>query len=366
MTVPNRWLAFFALAVLMIVATACGSSDEGVADVRENLDRMREFLGRTNVPLPSITVELGQDGRVERLAGFEAAAVDDVAEALTGEPLVGRIVVIDPKYLRWFDRADIQHVTLASRPEGLFVLVNGRALPYLAWDEGTAETLVDVLGMFVKERGEGAWLMSQEAHDVIASAVPFLHALGARFDVMLPDYPGDGLPDRRPIALSGSDAFTAALSDEELEAEPIQTVDLQIEYARLAAGRGWVPSLFGLSTVQLDAVADPFSVDVPQLRLREDIRRRLESEGVGNIGAEARVDGLFLSVDGRLLPHLAWSEMTLANLAQVLDQLYPDGTDLPDDAQWVPVVKSTAPMYNDYSLAILVRFPTDAGSPEGD
>jgi hypothetical protein len=351
------WL-LLGLASLAIALAACSTSADSSDQVRDNLDQVRSFLGSSNVPLPAVTVELGRDGRVERFAGFEAGAVDDVMETLTGQPLMGRIVLIEPKYLRWFDRSGIQHVTIASRPEGLFVLVDGRALPYVAWDAETADTLVEVLGKFVKGEGEGAYLMGKDAHDVVASVVPFLRSLGVRFDVLLPDYPDQGADDRQAIPLAGDDAFSLALTDEEVEADPLQTVDLEVDYRALPDGRGWVPSLFGLTTVQLDAVGDPFEVKVPQLRLREDIRKRLESEGIENLGLEARVDGLFVSVDGELLPHLAWSEATLANLAQVLHALYPDDVDLPDDAEWVPVVKSTAPMYNDYSIAVIVRFPT--------
>jgi hypothetical protein len=357
-----RWLALVWAMTLASGLAACGSSGDS-GDVRQNIDQMRSFLGSANVPLPAVTVQLGKDGRVERLAGFQASAVDDVAEALTGQPLVGRIVVIEPKYLRWLDRADIQHITVASRPEGLFLLVNGRALPYLAWDEETAANLVDVLGKLVKEKGQGAYLLSEDAEGVVASVVPFLRALGARFDILLPDYPDQGPADRRPVPLPGPEAFTLALTDEEVDAKPLQSVDVEIDYQELADGRGWVPALFGLTTVQLDAVADPFSVDVPQLRMREDIRQRLQSEGIESVGIESRVDGLFVTVDGRLLPHLAWSEATLATVAQLLDQLYPPDTKLPSDAGWVPVVKSTAPMYNDYSIAVLVRFPTgEAGA----
>jgi len=352
-------MALVTLAVLALVPMACGTSNAASEEVRGNINQMRDLLGRANVPLPAVTIELGKDGRVERLAGFEARAVDELAERLTGQPLVGRIVLIEPKYLRWFDRADIQHLTVASRPEGLFLLVNGRALPYLAWDAGTADALVEVLGLFVKERGAGAYVMSEEAHQAVAAVVPFLHALGARFDILLPDYPDQGQPGREPVPMPDALAFSLALTDEEVAAAPLQTVDLEVEYRALPDGRGWVPSLFGLSTVQLDAVGSPFSIQVPEMRLRNDLRQRLESQGIGSIGVEARVDGLFLSVDGRLLPHVAWSEATLVALAQVLDQLYPDSARLPDDAGWVPVVKTTAPMYNDYSVAVLIRFPTD-------
>jgi len=213
---------------------------------------------------------------------------------------------------------------------------------------------VEVLGEFQKESGAGAYLVTPDTYDVLRSALPFLQSLGLRFDVRFPDMDGSG---REAVPLAGDEAFSLALTDEEVDAPPLQSVDLEIAYRDLPDGRGWVPSLFGLSTIDLNAVGEPFEVTVPQMRLRQDIRTRLEAKGIGSIGLEARSDGLFFAVDGRLLPHLAWSEATLTHLAEALDRLYPEGTKLPDDAEWVPVVRATAPMYNDFSIALRARFP---------
>jgi hypothetical protein len=351
----RRTLVTVSAVVLASILGACGSDGDSAEGIGDNIDTVRSFLQTSHVALPSIAVELGPDGRVDRLGGFDARSVDDVAEALTGQPLVGRIVLIDPDYLQWFDRADIQHVSVASRPEGLYLLVNGRPMPYLAWDASTAASLVDVTARLVKEDGEGASLLGRDAHRVVEAMVPFMQALNVRFDVSLPEMDRSG---RDPIPLPGPEAFSIELTQAEAESEPLQTVDLEVVYEAVNGGRDWVPSLFGFNTLDLGAVADPFEVKVPQLRLRQTIRERIEAQGIETIGFEARADGLFVAVDGELLPHLAWNEATLANLSMVLDALYPTDVALPDDADWVPVVKNTAPAFNDYSIAVVVRFPT--------
>ena len=64
-------------------------------------------------------------------------------------------------------------------------------------------------------------------------------------------------------------------------------------------------------------------------------------------------------MDDQPLPHVAWDEETLTNLTGLLHTLYPQGTEMPEDAKWVPVVRETAPMYNDFAISILLRFPVD-------
>jgi hypothetical protein len=64
-------------------------------------------------------------------------------------------------------------------------------------------------------------------------------------------------------------------------------------------------------------------------------------------------------MDDQPLPHVAWDEESLTNLTGLLHRLYPDSDVLPEDAKWVPVVRATAPMYNDFAIAILLRFPVD-------
>lgn len=349
--------ALLLAALLPFIAVAgCGESGDTVDDVRSNIERVQTMVDDqgfmlSDIPIP---IDVGEDGRVTEVGGMDVAVIDDAAERLTGNPIFGRIVLLDEDQVAWFKRANIQHVTVASRPEGLFVLVNGEALPYLAWDEASIDALVDVLGRFQENDTDGAYLLKPDVYDALEVALPLVRSLGVRFDVR---FPRD--ESQAEIPLPGAEDFDLALSEEEIDRVPLQNVNMEIEYRRMPDGEDWVPSLFGFTTVDLQAASEPLDYDVPQLRLRRDIRRRLKAEGISSTGLEARADGLFVTVNGELLPHLAWSEATLTNLTTILLDLYPEGTNLPDDARWVPLLRSTAPMYNDFALAILIRFPIE-------
>lgn len=399
------------LGMLAAVAAGCGASGDA-GDVRNNLGQIESILDATSLLLPPIPIDIGRDGRVERIADMPAKTVDAWAERATGNPVVGRVVVLDEAHLKWFDRANIQHMTLAVRPEGLYFLVNGRPMPHVAWNDQSLDNLVQVAGKFQKnpDKPEMFGLISPKVFESIEAAAPLLKSLNVTFNVRFPDFPDIGPASRQPIPLPVEARFNAAAAgvaaaaatalpgarnerpgarpgraatpttpaartDASASADapaaiPLQTVDVELVYRPLTQGQrelGWVPSIFGFSTVDLQKIADSVATigktrtKIPQLRLRDDLRRRIEAEGIASVGVEARADGLFATVHGQLLPHLAWDEESLTNLAAVLEQLYPSGLKkLPDDARWVPVVRSTAPMYNDYDIAVLVRFPVEA------
>ena len=148
---------------------------------------------------------------------------------------------------------------------------------------------------------------------------------------------------------------------------PLETVDVALSfepYSENGVELGWVPAVFGFSTVDLQRLVKGLELDpegkleIPRLVLREDLRERIAREKIQSVAAEMRDDGLYARVDGALLPHLAWSEESLVNLSDLLMRLYPGDEDgLPDDAAWVPLVRATAPMYNDYDLALQFAFP---------
>lgn len=363
------------LAVLLFpgLAAGCAATGETPEEVRENFRRIESLLDSASILLPSIPVDIGRDGRVEKIGGFPAKTVDETAQRLTGNPLVGRVVVVDAAYLRWFDRVDIQHVTVAIQPKGVFVLVNGRPLPFVAWDAESLDNGLRVLEQFQKDpSGDKIHFVTPQVFESIRALAPLIKTLNLRFDIRFPDFPDIGGVPRRPIPLPDEVAFEQALAHEEVARAPLQSVDLAVTYKPLfMAGQdvGWVPSVLGFSTVDLQRIADSLAeqsderIKIPQMRLREDIRRRMQAANIDSVGIESRADGLFVTVGGRVLPHLAWNEATLTNLSMVIAQLYPPGLPkLPDDARWVPVVRGTAPMYNDYDLAVVVQFPVQQPS----
>lgn len=349
-----------AVALTGLVVVGCGSASQSPEEVRANIKRIESIVRaspiRLSLPIPIV---IGEDGRVESIAGFGAKVIDSAAENLTGEPLIGRLVLVDQPHLEWLKRADIQHVSVASRPEGLFLLVNGKPLPYLAWDDNSIDALVQTLEQFQKEPGQGAYLVTPQVYQILATALPLVKSLGLRLDIFFPK--ADSVEE---IPVASDDAFDLALTEAELDATPLQTVDTEIAYKALPDNQGWVPSFLGFSTVDLQTIGDSFNRKVPRMRLREDVRKRLEAKGIASAGMEARADGMFLTINGKLLPHIGWNEASLTNLSDLLGQLYPEGTNLPADARWVPVARSTAPMFNDFALAVLLRFPVNGSTTD--
>lgn len=362
------------LMTLVALAAGCGgASGSNPDEVRTNIQQIESILSSASIILPSVPVDIGADGRVERIAGFPTRTVDDMVEQVTGNPLVGRVVVVDPSYLKWFDGAGLQHASFAVREEGVFAMVNARPLPSVVWDDASLDNLIRVIGLFQKDPDdpEKIAIISPDLFGSLQAGLPLLKSLNLQFDVRFPDYPDIGVPSREAIPLPTKDAFTLARAAAATVDEPAeQTVDVQVVYKPLVSGGqdlGWVPSLFGFSTVDLQRITESLprergkpAVKIPEMLMRDDIRRRLAGEHISDIAFTSRHDGLYASVQGRQLPHLAWNEESLTNVSVLLEQLYPATLKrLPRDAQWVPVVRSTAPMYNDYRLGIQVKFPVN-------
>lgn len=368
---------------LAAVLSACDADVSGGSSVRQGIDNLSRVLAASPLNLPAIPIDVSPDGRIARVAGFEAEVVDRYWERVAGTPLIGRVRYFandegGRSYVDWFVDSNIQHITVATREEGLYVVVNGEPLPHLEWDEESLRNLVALVHALTEEGGaagegedEGAGegddgtaaralrLLSTDQANAVADLLPLMRSLNVRLDFRFPlkqRARGEGMIEEIPMA--GSDVFNARLTRAERDAEPEQTVDIDIAYRPLEDDAGWVPTLFGFSTVDLKTLLRPMDVDVPMLRLREDLRARIELAGIESLSVEIGARGVFFATDDRPLPRIRWNERSLGTVSAVLADLYPPGTELPEGALWVPTVQTTAPMYNDFDLKLTVRFPT--------
>lgn len=352
----RRAVAVLVVMSLSVVAIGCGTST--APEVQKTLAQLPDTIAGLNLPSVPIPVTVGDDGRVKNIGGFDAAVVDDLAERFLGYKVLGTLGVLSKDQVAWLKRSNIQHVTLALRPNGAYVLVNGKPLPFIDWqnagDEDVLKNFIDFLGRMQYEKGSGkAYLLSPDNYEAVKALLPLARNVGLRLDVQLPRD-----PSFEEIPLGGDEAFQLGLTNAEVAETPLNSASVDLAYKELPDNT-WVPSLLGLSTADLQAVARPLGLRLPTWRLRKDIKQRLDEGNFKSVGFEARADGVFMTVDGKLMPHLAWSNATLTNLAETLNQLYPPGTPLPDDAAYVPVLRTVAPMLNDISLVTVVRFPED-------
>jgi hypothetical protein len=328
------------------------------------LDRLRAVVAASPVALPAVRLDIDEEGRVAKVNGFDAADIDAMWERVNGTPLFGRIRFFASddggrSYVEWFREAGIQHITVTTRDDGLYVLVNGSPLPHLAWDAERLENLLTALRRLEADGGPGMSLFGAEQLTAISDALPLVQGLNLRVDLRFPlptDDEGKVLVERVPLPADG--IFRQVARETAPPRPPLQTVDMEVAYRELEDG-GWIPSFFEFSTLDLQTLLEPLGYEVPLLELPEELRLRIEREGISSLGMQVADGGLFLSMDDQPLPHVAWDEESLTNLTGLLHRLYPDGDSLPDDAKWVPVVRATAPMYNDFAIAILLRFPVD-------
>ncbi len=361
------WIRGLMGLLLLASLTACRGTEsgEGTSPEKGKLERVLETLP---VLFPTVPIELGADGRVAKVAGFPSKTIDALAEDLTGNPLFGRIVYLDDETLRWLDERDIQHLTVALQPDGVFLLVNGMPLPSLAWGGGSLDNLVDLLGKLRDDGSTAYHLVSEDAYEAIAQLAPAVSKLDLQLDIHLPDLPEVGPSPRKAIPTPSRRLLRAlAVRQADSPDEPgAQQLDLTLRYEAVEQGGrvdGWVPSFAGFSTVDLQRMLRGMDLagdavpKIPRLMLRRDLQRRLALEGIQDAGIELREDGLYVEVNGQHLPHLAWDEDRLSNLSRLLVQLYPEDEELSDSALWVPALRDSAPSFNDYEVRLRVGFP---------
>lgn len=342
-----RKLALKAVLTATAVAlSACGTTS---ATDAENI---LEMIPTNPVPV-TVPVDIAESGEITGIGNLNLELVSNLLDTFGMDFSLDSLPKLTERDVDWYQEAGIQHLTLALRPDGLFALVNGEMLPAIMWDDESLAGLVDVLRMFERD-GRGAYIADAATMDKIELAAEWLPKFNVSLAVRFPVPPNE---DRIP--LPDPDEFAAAFEDDEEPGAALATVNLDIDYEALDDDQGWVPSLAGFSTVDVNDVLESTGArPLNRLRLRRDIEARLEDEGIETMGLQVRNDGVFLTADDRVMPHIAWNEATLKNVAMVLDQLYPEDTRLPNGYGWVPVVKAAAPIFNDLDLALMLKFPT--------
>lgn len=355
------------LGALGVTLAACDADVSGGSSVRQGIDNLGRVLAASPLNLPAIPIEVAPDGRIAKVAGFDSEVVDRYWERVAGTPLIGRVRYFandegGRSYVDWLVDSNIQHITVATREEGFYILVNGEPLPHLEWDDESLSNVVELIHDLSEDGGDGAEgalrLMSTDQANAMADLLPLMRSLNVRLDFHFPlKATARGQRVIEPIPLPGSEAFGSRLTRAERDAKPQQVVDVDIAYRPLLDGQGWVPTLFGFSTIDLKTLLRPMDVDVPMLRLREDVRARIETAEIESLSIEIGASGVFFQTDDKPLPRIRWNENSLANVSTVLADLYPSGTEIPKGAEWVPIVRTTAPMYNDFRLVLTMRFP---------
>jgi hypothetical protein len=246
---------------------------------------------------------------------------------------------IPPDMVSSITAFNIQHIQIDNTPEGLLILVNGQAIPSLAWDGEKLVATADVL----ETVGAGVALLDR--------ALPLLTSLGVGVIFRFPVAEGEAaLPMIAPEseaaaqALAAQQEFLAAVG-----APPV--VHFTLAYAEDGS---W--AIAGLDEASLAQMGIPTNM----LNLGPATIQSVSAQGISEIGLATNSEGIFISINGQTLPYLTWADgrvnhlLTLAEETGLLAMALGDS---PDMAAIIDTIESLLPAVQASDVSLRITFP---------
>lgn len=273
------------------------------------------------VALPRLVITFDDNGT----PGFEGLPVEQIARSV-GYPLDLSAYRIDPAYVNWMKTSNIQHVEMRQTGSGLALLVNGKLMPHIEWQDGSLEAA----GGFVSMLGP----QYAQLGSLVEKLAPIAKRLGLSIVLKFPVPSG-----AEAVALAGDDVVLATPVPAAGPASAM--VQFEIKYDDQG-----VPSIMGISArdlanagINAPLALHPYYIQAAQLNNIQFLQ--LRSKG----------DGLHLYLNGMPLPALAWDQVMLQNTLDTAQRMYANmGIDWNIINQLVPLLSNT-------DVSILIHLP---------
>lgn len=317
----SLWPTIIMLLILALAITGCGG--RSTTDILEGItaraaDLVAQYMPQINLPRITVSYDESGDPTIFRIKASSLSRFVD----LSG-------LQLSPDTIQWLMDRNIQHVELDMGDAGMFIYVNGKALPYLAWSR---ESLVHV--------GDLLDRLDLVAYDrTIAKAVPLLGRLGTDVLIKFPVQPGvEAIPTR--------DRSQRAMVEPLPLEKPTATIHGMIVYSD-----DGVPSIAGITSRE---IAELTRADLSTLELTASNLALVKSAGVRQAAAVTRPDGLHLAINGQEVAHLAYDEKHLMNAIDLYVQLYGD-----DQVKtFATFLRNLAPDIYGADIDVVVEFPS--------
>jgi hypothetical protein len=325
-------LALLTIAALLL--TACGSTPVMPGDESES--ESDGFF----VALPRATIEVGESGAAESIIGIP----NEILSGLMG----GSPQLMDPAMVANMQASNIQHIELVSGKDGLFVFVNGQALPYLRWEGSRLRDSLPVIQQLNSLYGQ---LTGQQLADWIPNMLPLLQRVGMDVLIQLPVAEG-----AEAVEVRADDAALPEPQDMEAAAGDPQgaVAYLPIFYDASGAPQVMGPGgqLWRLDPQMLVAMG---MGNLP-LFLSQDTLNTLMQAGVKSVGIESSGPGIQIAVNGDELPIMVgWGQDELNNVVKLLE-----GTGMVDPAA-VQLLNAVVPAIPAADVSLYMEFPAAEG-----
>jgi hypothetical protein len=284
------------------------------------------------IDLPAIVLDVQRDGSV--------AIGEGPLSAL--DPVLGpRLAALSfpPALVDSLTAGNIQHIQIDNTAEGLVILVNGKAVPSLAWD---GERLVSAASA-LSAIGPGI--------AVLDKVLPLITNMGLGVILRMPVAEGE---ESIPFVAEDDGSAAASLRAQEEFLATVGTPPTFQFTINFNADGTW--SLGQLDQSALGPLASTLS---PILNSLASYAATASALGIGDLGIATNTDGVFLSINGQDLPYLAWDEGKAGNLiklaadAGLLEGVLP-GQDV---SSIVGMIEGLLPAIQASNVSVQLNFP---------
>jgi hypothetical protein len=305
---------WFVLVLIALMVSACGPAM--VPDVSPETESGEMFM----VALPRIVLDFDQNG-VPSILGV---TLEDLGKFAGADLSTLRI---DKTYMDWLASSNLQNIEVRQTGNGIALLANGVLMPHIGWsDDSLAQA--SQLATFFNIQGE----------DLIKKLMPAVRRLGLNLAVTFPPAAGAEV-----LALADPNvAMTKAAPTDE---PPSALVRIEIKYDDQG-----VPAILGISAAELASLG----IQVP-VALSMDWVRTLQAYDIQNMELQTRWDGLFIYMNGNVLPNLVWDNALLSSAADLYAEMQPT-------SQYIDWVKTIVPLIDNADIDVLIHFPVAAGA----
>ena len=245
------------------------------------------------VDLPALVIDVQNDGSLS-VGGMSLADLGSMA----GTDL--STLSLPANTVQQMAAANIQHIQIDNTEEGLLILVNGKAIPTLAWDGNTLVTTSEVIGDI-----GGAPIA------VLDKLLPLITNLGFGVILRMPVAEGAKFCLCRPrqVHRGASHGRAEGIPRRRAGSPHLPARHLLCSRRQLEVG-GISQDVWAGLAPQLGSTLDQLGATMQQL----------SGMGIDEISLDSNADGFFLSINGKQLPYISWKEGRINNVLDLAMQ----------------------------------------------
>jgi len=272
------------------------------------------------IALPRIQVGFDDQGS-PNLAGVDMATL----ASLTG--FDARNLRLNKFYIDWMKNAGIQHIELRQGGDGVYVFVNGKPMPYLAWSDASLQRVTDL-----------ATLLNVPNTDGLKKFLPIVRRLGLDMVLTFP-HSGADIPLADPNAIKN-------IAVKPSGAAPSAVAQFELKY-----DQNGTPAVLGITPYDLASMG----INLGATNLSPAAIAMLQKNNIQSLELRSKDDGVYVFVNGQPLPNIAWDDSLLNNVSQVYGQMNDQNQMI------VKTIQQLLPLVNKADMGILIHFPVAPG-----